>query len=158
MIINASICDHKGCIIKKKEEIKSLNDNEVYDTFNMDVDNFLLQIESQKLDLKIQQQEKDALKKLENVKKDHDQRLKSLLELQEVDKIKPELITRNQKSVEACEDLRNVFAPQGLSSHSGPAKYSFILKVIDGITVAVNTVKVVFKSPAFIANVEVCIK
>lgn len=45
--------------------------------------------------------------------------------------------------------------PQGLSSYAGPAKYSFIHKVIDGMTVAVNTVSVTFKSPAFIASVQV---
>lgn len=57
--------------------------------------------------------------------------------------------------VETCEDLRSMSSPQGISSYAGPAKYSFIHKVIDGITVAVNTVLVTFKSPAFIASVQV---
>lgn len=57
--------------------------------------------------------------------------------------------------VETCEDLRSMSSPQGISSYTGPAKYSFIHKVIDGITVAVNTVLVTFKSPAFIASVQV---
>ncbi|EFN69653.1 UHRF1-binding protein 1-like [Camponotus floridanus] len=56
--------------------------------------------------------------------------------------------------VETCEDLRSMFSPQGTSSYTGPTKYSFIHKVIDGITVAVNTVLVTFKSPAFIASVQ----
>lgn len=56
--------------------------------------------------------------------------------------------------VETVEDLRSMSSPQGLSSYAGPAKYSFIHKVIDGITVAVNTVSVKFKSPAFIAKVQ----
>lgn len=56
--------------------------------------------------------------------------------------------------VETCEDLRDLSSPQGLSSYTGPAKYSFIQKVIDGITVTVNTVSVTFKSPAFIASVQ----
>ncbi|XP_033218279.1 UHRF1-binding protein 1-like [Belonocnema kinseyi] len=56
--------------------------------------------------------------------------------------------------VETVEDLRSMSTPQGLSSYAGPAKYSFIHKVIDGITVAVNTVSVTFKSPAFIASVQ----
>lgn len=38
-------------------------------------------------------------------------------------------------------------APQG--------KYSFINKIIDGITVTVNTVNINFKSPAFTASVQV---
>lgn len=57
--------------------------------------------------------------------------------------------------VETCEDLRSMSSPQGMSSYAGPAKYSFIHKVIDGITVAVNTVSITFKSPAFIASVQV---
>lgn len=57
--------------------------------------------------------------------------------------------------VETCEDLRDLSSSQGLSSYTGPAKYSFIHKVIDGITVTVNTVSVTFKSPAFIASVQV---
>lgn len=36
-----------------------------------------------------------------------------------------------------------------------PGKYSFIHKVIDGITVNVNTVNITFNSPAFTANVQV---
>ncbi|XP_043263704.1 UHRF1-binding protein 1 isoform X1 [Colletes gigas] len=56
--------------------------------------------------------------------------------------------------VETCEDLRNLSSMQGLSSCVGPTKYSFIHKVIDGITVSVNTVSVTFKSPAFIASVQ----
>ncbi|XP_047351332.1 UHRF1-binding protein 1-like isoform X1 [Vespa velutina] len=56
--------------------------------------------------------------------------------------------------VETCEDLRNMSSNQGLSSYAGPAKYSLIHKVIDGITVTVNKVSVTFKSPAFIGSVE----
>ncbi|XP_076231903.1 bridge-like lipid transfer protein family member 3B isoform X2 [Calliopsis andreniformis] len=56
--------------------------------------------------------------------------------------------------VETCEDLRDLSSSQGLSSYTGPTKYSFIHKVIDGITVTVNTVSVTFKSPAFIASVQ----
>lgn len=39
-------------------------------------------MESQKLDMKALQQEKQALKKLENVKKDHEQRLEALHQAQ----------------------------------------------------------------------------
>lgn len=42
---------------------------------------------------------------------------------------------------------------QSLPMHMG--KYSFIHKVIDGITIVVNTVNVNFKSPAFTASVQV---
>lgn len=57
-------------------------------------------MESQKIELKALHQEKEALKKLENVKKDHQQRLVALEKTQEIDKQKAELITRNQEIVE----------------------------------------------------------
>ncbi|XP_014232860.1 UHRF1-binding protein 1-like isoform X2 [Trichogramma pretiosum] len=56
--------------------------------------------------------------------------------------------------VETCEDLRDMSSAHGLASYTGPAKYSYIHKIIDGITVTVNTVSVTFKSPAFIAKVQ----
>lgn len=46
------------------------------------VDEFFSKMESQKLDMKAFQQEKQALKKLENVKKDHEQRLEALHQAQ----------------------------------------------------------------------------
>lgn len=46
------------------------------------VDEFFSKMESQKIDMKALQQEKQALKKLENVKKDHEQRLEALHQAQ----------------------------------------------------------------------------
>jgi hypothetical protein len=46
-------------------------------------------------------------------------------------------------------------AQGGLSSYAIPGKYSFIHKVIDGITITVNTVNILFNSPAFTASVQV---
>lgn len=46
------------------------------------------------------QQEREAMKKLENVRKDHNQRLVGLEKAQEEDKLKAELITRNQELVD----------------------------------------------------------
>ncbi|KAF4523470.1 hypothetical protein B566_EDAN004539, partial [Ephemera danica] len=61
-----------------------------------------------------------------------------------------------QVVVETCEQLRSTSASQGLSSLGAPGtKYSFINKVIDGMTVYVNAVLVTFKSPAFVASVQV---
>ncbi|KAJ8940304.1 hypothetical protein NQ314_010751 [Rhamnusium bicolor] len=62
--------------------------------------NSSLLLESQKLELRAVQQERDAMKKLENVRKDHDQRLVALKKTQNVDKQKAELITRNQELVD----------------------------------------------------------
>lgn len=46
------------------------------------MDEFFSKMESQKIDMKALQQEKQALKKLENVKKDHEQRLEALHQAQ----------------------------------------------------------------------------
>lgn len=71
-----------------------------FDNFDLAVDEYFSTMEGQKLDLKTLQQEREALKKLENVRKDHDHRLVSLEKTQEVDKLKAELITRNQSLVD----------------------------------------------------------
>ncbi|CAG9863169.1 unnamed protein product [Phyllotreta striolata] len=114
----------KGYIIQKKEERPTSDANSTtvfysnqefhpmlfqqhlemthkeYPTFNEAIDEFFSSLESQKLELKAVQQEKDAMKKLENVRKDHDQRLVALEQIQTVDKQKAELITRNQELVD----------------------------------------------------------
>jgi hypothetical protein len=43
------------------------------------IDEFFSQLESQKIDLKVHQQERQAFKKLENIKLDHTQRISQLL-------------------------------------------------------------------------------
>lgn len=75
------------------EQIKSQTYKE-FDTFDLAVDEYFSSMEGQKLELKVLQQERDALKKLDNVRKDHDQRLVSLTQVQEEDKQKAELIAR----------------------------------------------------------------
>lgn len=58
-------------------------------------------------------------------------------------------------TVETCEIARSGTPTAGFSSLSVPqGKYSFIHKVIDGITIVVNTVNVNLKSPAFTASVQ----
>lgn len=69
-------------------------------SFNVAVDEYFSTMEGQKLDLKALQQEREAVKKLENVRKDHDQRLITLENTQEIDKRKAELISRNQTLVD----------------------------------------------------------
>lgn len=84
-----------------------------FTTFNEAVDEFFSSMESQKLELKALQQERDALKKLDNVRKDHDQRLVALEKTQHVDKQKAELITRNQELVErAILGIQSLLANQ----------------------------------------------
>uniref|UniRef100_A0A182SJS4 Chorein_N domain-containing protein n=1 Tax=Anopheles maculatus TaxID=74869 RepID=A0A182SJS4_9DIPT len=58
-------------------------------------------------------------------------------------------------TIETCEIARSGTPTAGLSSLAVPqGKYSFIHKVIDGITIVVNTVNVNLKSPAFTASVQ----
>lgn len=71
-----------------------------FDSFNAAIDEFFSSVESQKIELRAIQQEKQAFKKLENVKNDHKQRLETLEKTQELDKMKAELIMRNQEVVD----------------------------------------------------------
>lgn len=126
----------KGYIIQKKEIKPSPDNKEEYiftnvefhpilfeqykncpykefDSFDVAADEFFSTMEGQKLDLKALQKEKEALKKLENVKKDHNQRLITLEKTQELDKWKAELISRNQTLVDnAIFAIQNALANQ----------------------------------------------
>uniref|UniRef100_A0A8D8LLF6 Nuclear export mediator factor NEMF homolog n=2 Tax=Cacopsylla melanoneura TaxID=428564 RepID=A0A8D8LLF6_9HEMI len=75
---------------------------EEFESFAAAVDEFFSTAESNKIDLKAVQQERDALKKLENVKRDHVSRLNALEETQLQDKEKAELIIHNQEAVDAA--------------------------------------------------------
>ncbi|XP_035529200.1 nuclear export mediator factor Nemf-like [Morone saxatilis] len=84
-----------------------------FDTFDKAVDEFFSKMESQKIDMKALQQEKQAMKKLENVKRDHEQRLEALHQAQEVDRIKGELVEMNLSVVErALQVVRSALANQ----------------------------------------------
>ncbi|XP_070834821.1 ribosome quality control complex subunit NEMF [Chaetodon trifascialis] len=84
-----------------------------FDTFDKAVDEFFSKMESQKIDMKALQQEKQALKKLENVKRDHVQRLEALHQAQEVDRLKGELVEMNLPVVErALQVVRSALANQ----------------------------------------------
>ncbi|XP_048456043.1 ribosome quality control complex subunit NEMF-like [Rhincodon typus] len=85
----------------------------VFDSFDKAVDEFYSKLEGQKIDLKALQQEKQALKKLENVRKDHEKRLDALQANQEYDKLKGELIEMNLNVVDkAIEVIRSALANQ----------------------------------------------
>lgn len=55
---------------------------------------------------------------------------------------------RNDGGVSSAGGWQTLTAPQG--------KYNFINKIVDGITVTINAVNIKFKSPAFIASIQVC--
>lgn len=124
IIHNAMKTPSKGYIIQKKELKPAVNNiqEEYYfsnleyhpflfnqfksdpykefESFDLAVDEFYSTQESQKIDLKTFQQEREALKKLSNVKNDHAKRLVDLSKAQIDDRKKAELITRNQKLVD----------------------------------------------------------
>lgn len=84
-----------------------------FESFNKAVDEFFSKMESQKLDVKALQQEKHALKKLENVRRDHEQRLEALHQAQEVDRLKGELVEMNLHIVDrALQVVRSALANQ----------------------------------------------
>ncbi|NXH20954.1 NEMF factor, partial [Bucco capensis] len=84
-----------------------------FDSFNKAADEFYSKLEGQKIDLKALQQEKQALKKLENVRRDHEHRLEALQQAQEADQLKGELIEMNLAMVErAIQVVRSALANQ----------------------------------------------
>ncbi|XP_044291971.1 nuclear export mediator factor NEMF isoform X2 [Varanus komodoensis] len=128
----------KGYIIQKRERKPSLEPNKPgeeiltyeefhpflfsqhakcpyveFESFNKAVDEFYSKLEGQKIDLKALQQEKQALKKLENVRKDHEHRLEALHQAQEIDKVKGELVEMNLEIVDqAIQVVRSALANQ----------------------------------------------
>ena len=86
---------------------------ETFDSFHTAIDTFFSNLESQKLDMKALQWEKSAVKKLENVKKDHGKRLDALQREQELDTRKGQLIEMNLPLVErAITIVRSAVANQ----------------------------------------------
>lgn len=84
-----------------------------FPSFLQAIDEFFSNLESQKIDLKAFQQEREALKKLSNVRQDHANRLEVLAKVQQVDRQKAELITRNQVLVDSViYAMRSLLAKQ----------------------------------------------
>ncbi|XP_062502377.1 ribosome quality control complex subunit NEMF-like isoform X2 [Corticium candelabrum] len=82
-----------------------------FETFNQAVDNFFSEIGGQKLDMKQLQQEKSAIKRLDNIRKDHEKRLTDLREAQNTDAYRGQLIESNIELVDrAILSLRNLVA------------------------------------------------
>ena len=69
-------------------------------TFLAAVDEFYSVIESQRVDVSIMEQQKQALKKLENVKQDHGRRLDALRRTQEKEQLQARLIEENVSLVD----------------------------------------------------------
>jgi predicted ribosome quality control (RQC) complex YloA/Tae2 family protein len=125
-----------------------------YESFDKAVDEYFSTMESQKLDLKVLQQEREALKKLENVKKDHDQRLISLGKTQEIDKQKAELITRNQQLVDnAIRAIQSALASQmswediNIFVKEAQAKKDYIACAIKELKLNTNHISILLSDP-----------
>uniref|UniRef100_A0A2P2I4N3 Nuclear export mediator factor NEMF n=1 Tax=Hirondellea gigas TaxID=1518452 RepID=A0A2P2I4N3_9CRUS len=84
-----------------------------YPTFNQACDEFFQQLESQKLQQRSVHQERDAIKKLDNVRTDHTNRLNALKKLQDQDTQRGQLIELNQVLVDAAiSQVRSAVAHQ----------------------------------------------
>lgn len=82
-------------------------------TFDAAVDEYYSTMIGQKIDLKTYQQECEALKKLSNVKKDHEKRLEELGKAQVLNKQRAELITRNHELINSVlVTMRSAIANQ----------------------------------------------
>jgi predicted ribosome quality control (RQC) complex YloA/Tae2 family protein len=82
-------------------------------TFDRAIDEFFSKLEAQKIEVKSVQQERMAMKKLQNVRKDHDQRLEALKTEQERDQRKATLVEMNEELVEnALAVMRSAIANQ----------------------------------------------
>ena len=82
-----------------------------FKSFNQCIDHFFYEQNSQKIELKSAQQEKSMLKKLENIKKDHEKRISDLKTVQEESKRKGYLVEVNIELVdEAIDIIQNAIA------------------------------------------------
>ncbi|CAJ0935785.1 unnamed protein product [Ranitomeya imitator] len=132
-----------------------------FDTFDKAVDEFYSKLEGQKIDLKALQQEKQALKKLDNVRKDHEQRLESLHFAQETDKAKGELIEMNLNIVDrAVQIVRSALANQidwteiGVIVKEAQAQGDPVALAIKELKLKTNHITMLLKNPYTLSEEE----
>uniref|UniRef100_A0A8C7H867 Ribosome quality control complex subunit NEMF n=1 Tax=Oncorhynchus kisutch TaxID=8019 RepID=A0A8C7H867_ONCKI len=149
--------DGKGYIIQKceKKPIILFDSHSVLMILCLQaVDEFYSKMESQKIDVKALQQEKQALKKLDNVKRDHVQRLEALHQLQEVDGLRGELVEMNLPIVErALQVVRSALANQvdwaeiGLIVKEAQAAGDPVACAIKELKLQTNHITMLLKNP-----------
>lgn len=71
-----------------------------FETISEAVDKFYSSIVSQKNDQRILAAEKEAAKKLENIKKDHEHRIKALEDVQHIQEQRGEYVQSNRELIE----------------------------------------------------------
>uniref|UniRef100_A0A8C6XG73 Ribosome quality control complex subunit NEMF n=1 Tax=Naja naja TaxID=35670 RepID=A0A8C6XG73_NAJNA len=130
-----------------------------FESFNKAVDEFYSKLESQKIDLKALQQEKQALKKLENVRKDHEYRLEALHQAQEIDKVKGELVEMNLEIVDrAIQVVRSALANQidwteiGVIVKEAQAQGDPVASAIKELKLQTNHITMLLKNPYVISE------
>ncbi|XP_066906354.1 ribosome quality control complex subunit NEMF homolog isoform X2 [Halyomorpha halys] len=97
------------CLFIQHEKFK----NKCFDSFNEAVDEYFSKVESQKIELKIFEQEKEAMKKVNKIREDQSSRLEELSSKQQHNKKKAELIMTNANVVnQAINILRSAIASQ----------------------------------------------
>ncbi|XP_057638094.1 ribosome quality control complex subunit NEMF isoform X1 [Chionomys nivalis] len=132
-----------------------------FESFDKAVDEFYSKIEGQKIDLKALQQEKQALKKLDNVRKDHETRLEALQQAQEIDKLKGELIEMNLQIVDrAIQVVRSALANQidwteiGLIVKEAQAQGDPVASAIKELKLQTNHVTMLLRNPYLLSEEE----
>ncbi|NXG76649.1 NEMF factor, partial [Baryphthengus martii] len=132
-----------------------------FDSFNKAADEFYSKLEGQKIDLKALQQEKQALKKLENVRRDHEHRLEALQQAQEADKIKGELIEMNLEMVErAIQVVRSALANQidwteiGAIVKEAQAQGDPVASAIKELKLQTNHITMLLRNPYVLSEEE----
>ncbi|XP_006985495.1 ribosome quality control complex subunit NEMF isoform X1 [Peromyscus maniculatus bairdii] len=132
-----------------------------FESFDKAVDEFYSKIEGQKIDLKALQQEKQALKKLDNVRKDHENRLEALQQAQELDKLKGELIEMNLQIVDrAIQVVRSALANQidwteiGVIVKEAQAQGDPVATAIKELKLQTNHVTMLLRNPYLLSEEE----
>ncbi|XP_069883706.1 ribosome quality control complex subunit NEMF [Dipodomys merriami] len=132
-----------------------------FESFDKAVDEFYSKIEGQKIDLKALQQEKQALKKLDNVRKDHENRLEALQQAQEIDKLKGELIEMNLQIVDrAIQVVRSALANQidwteiGVIVKEAQAQGDPVANAIKELKLQTNHVTMLLRNPYLLSEEE----
>lgn len=69
--------------------------------------------------------------------------------------VPPQSLDEVQVGMETCSELRSHSVSSVLPSYSSGGRYGFADKVIDGMTVTVNSVLITFRSHAFHATFQV---
>lgn len=132
-----------------------------FESFDKAVDEFYSKIEGQKIDLKALQQEKQALKKLDNVRKDHENRLEALQQAQEIDKLKGELIEMNLQIVDrAIQVVRSALANQidwteiGVIVKEAQAQGDPVASAIKELKLQTNHITMLLRNPYLLSEEE----